>query len=355
MPTITCRDCNRYVEVPNITGSEFFKCPTCPPTVPRKLLYKCTACMKVSMLPQGAKVCPKCSTMVRPTVRQLLTPIVYVPALPQEWVYHTTNIEIANSIKRDGLIPTFLRTNNDTAHPKGAFIRNREKRLATPMETVKSTHPIFYKVKEGLAYLISLGDLIGLHNISNIAAVPMPINFAPNGGSTDAENLGTACNAALQGLAIQLGYVAAPADISKAPNYFKNWRDGLVIAKALQIAKMPGHFLTIWAREYVKHYYRIEEMKTARHVYFIKHKYAEDCYREYTAGVSKATIVVLRVRKASIPNLIDDQSEFKAECTPDPVLPNIIEIFVPLNQDTFTHQVERENTANWIAIGHWGA
>ncbi|MQA18781.1 hypothetical protein [Rugamonas rivuli] len=353
MPTIACPDCNRYVQVPNVSGNAFFDCPTCPRLTARKLLYKCSACMKVSMLAPGARICPKCSTMVRPNVRQLLAPTVHLPSQPSDWIYHTTNVEIANSIKLAGLIPTFLRTGNDIAHPQGAFARNRDKRLASQMNTVLSTHPLFQKVKEGLAYLICLGA--PLATIELLVAVPVAIVFVPNGGDGDGPNLRTSSDAALQALAIQLGYGAAPLVINTVPKYSDTRKLPGVIAKALQIANMPGHCLTIWAMQYVTLYYRIEEMKTARNVYFTKHNFAVPCYNEYTAGVSKAIIVVLRVRKAQIVGLIDDISEFKAECTPNIVLPGIIEIFVALNPDKFVIEIQRDSPANWIAIQHWGA
>ena len=354
MPTITCPSCNFYVQVPNLDRSGFFSCPTCPRTAARKLLYKCTSCMKVTILQAGARVCAKCSTMLRPAVRDLLLArSTFVPSAPTDWTYHTSNVRIVPSIQRYGLKSSFLRTGTDIAHPEGAFARNRDQRLAEPVIDKKSVHPVFQKLKEGLAYLACLGIATAYPGL--VTVVPPDIAFLPTGGDTDGPELRKASDIALAALASMLGVKKLPETIVKAPNYFKVWRDEKTSALAIELITRPTHCLTIWARRYVSLYYRIEEMKTTHNIYFLKQSCAAEGYTEYTKGVSKEMIAVLRVRRAHVMGLVQDISEAKAECTPSIVLPRIIEIFVAPDPDSFVNPADRDNAANWINIEHWEA
>ncbi len=301
------------------------------------------------MLSPGAKVCPKCFTLVRPDVRNLLQPQV-APSAPTDWTYHTTNITIASSIKRVGLMPSFIRTGNDRAHPDGAFARNRDMRLALPATDPRN--PVLQKLKEGVAYLTCLG--MPETAILQLNLVFQGIIFVPTGGVADAVNMRTQCDLALATLAQQAGCMDAPTDIMKVPNFFKVLRNIKITNLATQLAGLPAHCLTVWATQYVTLYYRIEELKTVHNVYFLKQRDAVNGYNSYTKGQSKAIIVVLRVRRAQIVGLVDDISEAMAECTPNVVLPAIIEIFVALNPDWFVNPLHRDNNANWINIRHWG-
>ncbi len=301
------------------------------------------------MLTPGAKVCPKCFTLVRPDVRNLLQPLV-APSVPTDWTYHTTNITIASSIKRVGLIPSFIRTGSDRAHPDGAFARNRDIRLALP--ATDKRNPVLQKLKEGVAYLTCLG--MPEIAISQLNLVPHGIAFVPAGGVADAVNLRTQCDLALVALAEQAGCVKPPTDIKKVPNFIKVWSNIKISNLATQLAGLPAHCLTVWARQYVTLYYRIEELKTVHNVYFLKQRDSVDGYNSYTKGQSKVMIAVLRVRRAQIVGLVDDISEAMAECTPNVVLPAIIEIFVALSPDWFVNPLHRDNNANWINIRYWG-
>lgn len=350
MPTTTCPVCHRYVQVQDVRDAAPFACPYCPPSAPALVQYKCTSCMKVSLL--NPVTCPKCFTMIRPGARALLTPVLPPPpSNPADWTYHTTNLRVAHSIKRIGLQSILTLTGQQIAPAHGAFARNRDMRLQLPPQD--PANPVVQQLKRGIAYLRCLGlDQLG---IGALAQAPPPIAFVPTGRDEDRENLDKARDSVLAEIARSAGIRALPAKVEGARNFFRVYRADEVGAQAAALALQPGNSLTVWASAYVTLYYRIEEVKTTSRVYFLKARHARDGYVEYTKNVSKAVIVVLRVRKANIIGLVDDISEFKAECTPHGVLPHLIEIMVGFNPDRFTDDAYRNDDRNWINITQWNA
>ena len=209
-----------------------------------------------------------------------------------------------------------------------------------------------HRLRKGVAYLVCLGKTNV--EILDLDLAPPAIAFVPTGNDTDSANLAAKCDSALVELATLAGCMNAPTTIWNANN-FKNVRNSAnVNTLATQLAGRQAHCLTVWARQDTTLYYQVEEFKTVRNVYFLKQKDAAVGYKSYTKGLSKAIIVVLRVRRALIVGLVDDFSDHMAERTPITVLPNVIEIFVALNPDWFCNPHYRDNNANWINIRDWG-
>ncbi|MGK0360173.1 MAG: hypothetical protein ACI9U2_002486 [Bradymonadia bacterium] len=349
----TCPRCSRYVQVANVRDTGPFNCQFCPRGAAPLLLYKCTSCMKISPLGAGDSACPRCRTMVRPQARRQLAALAgprIAPTVPSDWVYHTTNMKVAGFIKRGGLRSKFSRTGNDTADLEGAFARNRDMRLALPV--TDKANPVVQQLKVGVAYLRALG--LTASAVNDLTLPQQAIQFAPTGGEGDAAGLDVARDGHLKDIASRCGITRPPDVIARAKGFFKIFKSPEVQQQAQRLATQATHCLTAWATSHTALYYRIEEMKTTRNVYVLKHTTAEAGYAAYTKDVSKALIVVLRMKASRITGLAQDISEEKALCTPSDIFATDIEIFSALNPDSFMQSVLRHDASNWVALTRWG-
>jgi hypothetical protein len=269
-------------------------------------------------------------------------------ASAEDWIYHTTNVGIARAIKKSGFRSRLDRTGTLDAEPTGGFARDRDKTLALPV-TDKGNKKVQY-LQTAIAYLKSLG--LDEAKIEALTLAAVPIGFVPTGADEDAAKCEETCYRALKKL-------AAAAGLKKQRKVFKIDSPLLALRKevvglARKLAQRPQHCLTIWADEYAHLHYRVEEVKTARHVYFLKSQYAEAGYASYTKGVAKDAIAVLRVKRSDISGLKDDISEFMAECTETAIIPAHVQIMTG-KPEMFIAEAYRNDAGHWKAIERWAA
>jgi hypothetical protein len=254
------------------------------------------------------------------------------------WLYHVTTKQIAKKIKTDGMTSALTRIGTAVANPKGSFAQNREK-----MERQKFEQ----RLKGYLIDILSRGCKEDI--IKGVKGQFVQLNFVPQGNlAVDTQKLDNMDKQELEKYIKLLPKLGKP-DPVKRRQFSKDSNVEQLAQSMLQADK--NHFLSRLAVQYWAYRYKIEETITASHVYFLKPKYAEDGYGDYQKHLGGAEIVVLRVQRKDLKNLVDDDSDFRAEMTKETVEPGLIEVMV--NHQNFKNMNYRCDAKNWQALTSW--
>lgn len=249
------------------------------------------------------------------------------------WRYHLTRKEIALLIKRGGMTTSLSRIGMPIPHPKGAFAQDRK---------VKEGKECQEKLKEYLCHLLAHGCT--MENIEQTEDLYIPFNFVIQGSNkADIPRLQQ----------IERQYLARFKEVLlnvgryDENKYYRFGRDFRVESLAnTMLARKKNHFLVRLAVQFVSYKFKIEEVITATHIYFLKPgAIAVSGYKDYKKHLGDVTIVVLRVHKGNLPGLVQDDSEARAMMTHIPVTPDVIEVMV--NHDNFPDENYRINDQNW--------
>lgn len=253
------------------------------------------------------------------------------------WVYHLTRKEIALIIQRGGMTTALSRIGMPIPHPRGAFVQDRRKREGGECHE---------KLKMYLATYLAYGCT--LDDVEQGDKQYVPFNLVIQGSNdVDIPKLDQIEEKYLE------RFKEALPKLQKydANKFFQSGKNFLVESRAsTMLIRNRNHYLTRLAVQYVSYRFKIEETITASHIYFLKPQDAKSGYRDYRSHLGDATIVVLRVKKANLTNLVQDDSEGRAMMTDRPVLPAVIEVMV--NHDNFPDEDYRIDDRNWQPLAN---
>lgn len=255
-----------------------------------------------------------------------------------KWVYHLTRKEIALIIQRGGMTTSLSRIGMPIPHPRGAFVQDRRKREGGEC---------YERLKMYLATYLAHGCT--LDDIEQADKQYVPFNLVIQGSNdADIPKLDQIEEKYLE------RFKEALPKLQKydANKFFQFGKNFLVEGRAsTMLIRNRNHYLTRLAVQYVSFRFKIEETITASHVYFLKPgKDAVSGYRDYKSHLGDATIVVLRVHKDNLPDLVQDDSEGRAMMTSRLVLPTVIEVME--HHDNFPDEDYRCNVQNWQPLAN---
>lgn len=256
----------------------------------------------------------------------------------RDWVYHLTRREIALIIKRGGMTTSLSRIGMPVPHPRGAFVQDRQKREGTECQE---------KLRDLLAHVLACG--VAKETIEQKPGQYFPFTmFVQGSNEIDIPGLEGVESLYLERYKKLLPNVK-PFNENK---YFEYGTSVPVRSMAnTMLIRDKNHYLTRLAVQLVSYRFKIEETITASHIYFLKPgDDAKSGYRDYRQHLGDANIVVLRVLKADIPDLIQDDSEGRAMMTARPVHPDLIQVMV--NHDDFPKEDYRTDDKNWQPIAN---
>lgn len=260
-----------------------------------------------------------------------------------DWYYHVTRPDVARFIQQTGMRPAVLRIGAPVAHPNGAFVRDREAKQVTKYKE---------RLKSYVAGIVARGG--EHHRILLARGVYVPFVFAPTGNrAADVPALTDIENEQLANYRMFF-----PALGPRAQNVAQVYRSPATAQSADTLFLDRGHFLTRLAIQATAMEYKIEEVTSASHIYFIQPAYAVDCYRDYKRHLGGGPIVALRVARANVNAPVQDDAEFRAVMSATPVPPNAIEILdqqadVADAHNHFLDNERRQDDHNWIPIAQW--
>lgn len=250
-----------------------------------------------------------------------------------QWLYHVTSKTVAKIIQEKGLKSALLRLGRAVASPTGSFARDRQ---------VKEPKAAESRLASYIADVMSRGS--DEQAIRQAKGVYVPFAFTTTGSNDDFLRLTPLENSALQTYNVALRNV--PRDNGKARAAKAR---AAVLAKELMGDKL--HSLTRLAVQVTSWTFNIEETITASHVYFLTPGYAVVGYNDYTKGMHADSIVVLRVRRDNVTNLVQDEADFRALRTRDAVGADKFMLMAPTSR--FIELDYRCNAGNWVALADW--
>jgi hypothetical protein len=287
-----------------------------------------------------------------------------MPVPDEEWLYHLTRRSVAARIQKDGMKSQFTLTGLRNAHPEGAFATEKKAKQRSRKET---------ELKGYLRTLTTDGHTLETIRNTDLSYVRFNVMLVIN-NEKDRNNIERQAKLKFDEFCRRLEKFTQQPDLpvlppKSGPGNLSKIRSGPVVkqrtgirsdnhqvllqAAAEMFDRQPNHFLTELARQKVDYYYDSEEQITASHIYFLDPKFAEQGYKDYSKTLNSNDLVVLRVRKADVPDAVQDQSEGKAVMAIGPVRPHLIDIM--LRHNGFIEPGYRCNTANWMDIIEWNA
>lgn len=262
-----------------------------------------------------------------------------------DYYYHLTSKSVGLLIKKNGMQSLLTRTGSNIAAPDGSFYQERKQKEAERRTSQLATY-IFKLISQGYteeqiihtkgeSYLPMQLVLIG----SNKADIPKL-----------EEN---------EKQKLESYYACLPAPSVDGKSKVKTpmqretiaqkkaKKDKLYVTARSILNGDSSHFLGKLATDYISNRYRIEELITTSHIYFIKPEYLDIAYRDYTKRIPGEQ-VMLRVKKTNMTDVVNDDSEFRAVMTKSPVAPNYFDVMTDLSKIIGVQN--QSNPSNWMPL-----
>ncbi|MCF6775204.1 hypothetical protein L3V83_01330 [Thiotrichales bacterium 19X7-9] len=263
------------------------------------------------------------------------------------YYYHLTSKKLLKTLSENGLTHTYARTGKREASPNGAFLKDKEKNFDKEF----TGNILSILVKASRAKDPNEFEALVLNGILVKPDLEIEVTASPEDHATFDSKYQKTLQDYIQSTGEIRGKAMTTTEWKKAYDVKNTKGFAEKFAGVIdQIKSDPKHPIHQLALAQTNAKYNIEEAITSSHVYFFDEKYATQCFDDYTKYLNGdlSERILLRVHSDNLPDLAQDEADFRASLTPHCIKPGHIEVMKNIEQ--FKKPEYRKDSQNYQSI-----